>query len=85
MNYYDSDVDAEALKLCFYMPQTFLDDTTNPSPMFYGFYTLMTTGIRNSLTNTNSQKQPSEVFCKTRCSEKFHKIHRKTPVPESLF
>ena len=27
----------------------------------------------------------SEVFCKKRCSKKFCKIHRKTPVPESLF
>ena len=27
-------------------------------------------------------KQPPEVFC--RCSWKFHKIHRKTPEPESL-
>ena len=25
------------------------------------------------------------MFYKKRCSEKFHKIHRKTPVPESLF
>ena len=31
------------------------------------------------------QKQPPEVFCKKRCSWKFHKIHRKTPVLESLF
>ena len=31
------------------------------------------------------QKQPPEVFCKKRCSLKFRKIHRKTPVPESLF
>ena len=31
------------------------------------------------------QKQPPEVFCKKRCSQKFHKIHRKTPVPESPF
>ena len=37
MNYYDSDLEAEALKLCCYVPQTFLDDVTNPSPMFYGF------------------------------------------------
>ena len=27
------------------------------------------------------QKQP-EVFCKKRCSQEFHKIHRKTPVPK---
>ena len=32
-----------------------------------------------------NQKQPPEVFCKKRCSWKFRKIHRKTPVPESLF
>ena len=31
------------------------------------------------------QKQPPDVFLKKRCSEKFRKIHRKTPVPESLF
>ena len=31
------------------------------------------------------QNQPPEVFCNKRCSKKFHKIHRKTPVPESLF
>ena len=30
-------------------------------------------------------KQPPKVFCKKRCSQKFRKIHRKTPVPESLF
>ena len=26
------------------------------------------------------QKQPPEVFCEKRCSQKFRKIHRKTPV-----
>ena len=31
------------------------------------------------------QKQPPEVFCKKRCSQKFRKIHRETSVPESLF
>ena len=31
------------------------------------------------------QKQPPEVFYKKRCSQKFPKIHRKTPVPESFF
>ena len=31
------------------------------------------------------QKQPPEVLCKKRYSYKFHNIHRKTPVPESLF
>ena len=38
MNYYDSVLEAEALKLCYYMPQTFIADATNPLPMFYGFY-----------------------------------------------
>ena len=33
---------------------------------------------------TELQKQPPEVFCKKRCSEKFGKIHRKTLVPETL-
>ena len=27
-----------------------------------------------------NKKQPPEVFCKKRCSYKFCKIHRKTPV-----
>ena len=31
------------------------------------------------------QKQPPEAFCKKRCFSKFRKIHRKTPVPETLF
>ena len=31
------------------------------------------------------QKQPSDVFCKKSCSYKFRKIHKKTPVAESLF
>ena len=35
---YDSDREAEALKLRCYIPQTYLDDATIPSPMFYGFY-----------------------------------------------
>ena len=38
MNYYGSDLEAEALKLCCYMPQTFPDNATNPSPMLFGFY-----------------------------------------------
>ena len=33
----------------------------------------------------NLQKQPPEVFYKKRCSQKFHKIHRKTPASESFF
>ena len=32
-----------------------------------------------------SQKQPPEVFYKKRCSWAFRKIHRKTPVPGTLF
>ena len=31
------------------------------------------------------KKQPLEVFCKKRCSQKFLKIYRNTLVPESLF
>ena len=31
------------------------------------------------------KKQPLEVFCKRRCSSKFHAIHRKAPAPKSLF
>ena len=34
---------------------------------------------------TFNQKPPPEVFFNKRCSKKFCKIHRKTPVPESLF
>ena len=33
----------------------------------------------------NLQKQPPEVFYWNRCSQKFCKIRRKTPVSESLF
>ena len=33
----------------------------------------------------NAQKQPQETFCKKMCSWKFHKIHRKTPVPETFY
>ena len=33
----------------------------------------------------NVQKQPPEAFCKKMCSWKFHKIHRKTPAPETFF
>ena len=32
----------------------------------------------------NGQKQPPEVFYKKRCSEKFGKIHRKTPMTEAF-
>ena len=32
----------------------------------------------------NVQKQPPEAFCKKMCSWKFHKIHRKTAVPETF-
>ena len=34
---------------------------------------------------TQLKKQPPKVFYKKRFSEKFHKIHRETPAPESLF
>ena len=32
-----------------------------------------------------AEKQQPEVFCEKRCSSKFHKIHKKMPVPESRF
>ena len=35
--------------------------------------------------NISTQKQPPEVFYKKRCSSKFRRIHRKTPVPENFF
>ena len=34
---------------------------------------------RNMVWDNSSKKQQPEVFCKKRCSYKFHKIHRKTP------
>ena len=33
----------------------------------------------------DTQKQPLEMFCKKRCSQKFRKFHRKTPVLETPF
>ena len=33
----------------------------------------------------NVQKQPPGAFCKKLCSWKFHKIHRKAPVPETFY
>ena len=33
----------------------------------------------------NIKKQPLEVFCENSCSQELRKIHRKTPVPGSLF
>ena len=33
----------------------------------------------------STEKQPPKVFYKKSCSEKFRKIHRKTPLLESLF
>ena len=41
--------------------------------------------VKFSKTTFNRPKQPMEVLFRKRCSKKFHKIHRKTPVPESLF
>ena len=44
---------------------------------------------RSGKSNVNDadegQKQPPEVFCKKKCSQKFCKIHGKASVPESLF
>ena len=36
------------------------------------------------LGNLPSRSSLPKVFCKKRCSKKFCKIHRKTPVPETL-
>ena len=41
--------------------------------------------MRVNLHLKKDQKHRPEVFCKKSCSQKFRKIHRKTPVPESLF
>ena len=58
------------------------------------FGTLYIKGLRHAVITLSSmitnnsiyaQKQPPEVFYKKRCSKEFHKIHRKTPVPGSLF
>ena len=39
----------------------------------------------NKETLKQKQKQPPEVFCKKRCSQKFHKTHWKTPAPDLFF
>ena len=36
-------------------------------------------------TRVKPQKQPLELFCKKRCSQKFCKFHRETPLWKSLF
>ena len=41
--------------------------------------------LQNKLRNRLALKQPPEVFYNKSRSQKFRKIHRKTPVPESLF
>ena len=41
--------------------------------------------LNPSLLILHCQEQPLEMFCKKTCSWKFLKIHRKTPVPASLF
>ena len=46
---------------------------------------LNTALLLQTLFQPRFQKQPPDVFCNKRCFYKFHKIHRKTPVPESLF
>ena len=48
-------------------------------------YFVFTRALLNVFILFHSQKQPSKVFCKKRCSQKLHKIYRKAPVPESLF
>ena len=41
--------------------------------------------LQKKLTGFSRQKQPLEVFYKKSCSNRFLKIHRKTPVPQPLF
>ena len=41
--------------------------------------------VTNMYITDTEQKQPLEVFCMKSCSKKFRKVHRKTPVPGSLF
>ena len=53
-------------------PSVAVSNISNINPCFQRF---LAEGFR--------QKQPPEVFFKKRCSEKFQKVHRKTPVPES--
>ena len=51
-----------------------------------GYYLLKFANIfhlnPSKIVHDQIQKQPPDVLCKKRCSQKFH---RKTPVPESLF
>ena len=50
------------------------------------FQGIITLGSYNSPANSNwGQKQPFRGVLKKRSSQKFHKIHRKALVPESLF
>ena len=44
-------------------------------------------GERKSIVNSSYQvqKQSRKVFCKKSCSQKLRRIHRKTPMLESLF
>ena len=48
-------------------------------------FILMTSFKILELRISNDQKQPSEVFCKKKCSEKFRKFHRRTSAFESFF
>ena len=61
---------AESDKVSFYNQKEWLEEYEHGKGMFYSEYSL---------------KQPPEVFCEKSCSYKFHKIHRKTPVSQSLF
>ena len=56
--------------------------------LFGGFTVLKLLGFtidRESSISENIQKRSSRGVLLKRCSYKFHKIHRKTPVPESLY
>ena len=47
--------------------------------------THLTPAITGPNISEKNQKQSLEVFCKKGLSQKFRKIHSKTPVPEPLF
>ena len=49
------------------------------------FFFLYLESFTKQVLRLQVQKQPSEVFCKKRCSSNFCKLHRKAPVLKSLF
>ena len=63
-------------------------DSINPLLQFRGRinFTFFSCSAKTLLAFVNvSRSCRSELFCKKRCTQKFRKIDRKIPVPESLF